>query len=130
MGSVLAWDGLLPLGVSAIPSAVEVLFPKSDIAEIVTAVVIPIFSALIRSVVGVRQIRTLCEGALPIPRQIALAIAIVLLMLFEAFVAMLTFADDEPPSAWLAPAGFYVFYLATIAIAFVPPKGVAESNEQ
>ena len=118
--TLLIWDGVLPLAVSAVPAAVALLFPKNAIAEVSTFILVPIFAALVRAGVGAQKVRNLCNGELPATRQLALATAIVLLLLFEGMVSALTFADDEPASAWAYPVGFYLCYLAAIAFAFTP----------
>jgi hypothetical protein len=118
--SFVAWDGILPLIVAAIPSAIKLFFPKNDIARIVAALLIPMAAALLRSIVGAQQIRERCAGTLPRSRQIAPATAIVLLMLFEMCVSIMTFAVGVPASVWLIPLSFYVAYLAAIFVAFIP----------
>jgi hypothetical protein len=114
----LAWDGLLPLAMSALPFLVKTFLPRNDIAEVSTAIVVTAVAALLRTAIGSYQIRNQCGGSLPTSRQLALAAAIILLMLYEGIVAILTFADDEPWSAWIFPIVFYFCYLAAIACAF------------
>lgn len=116
----LTWDGILPLAVSAVPVTVALLLPRNDVAEVSAVLLVPMFAALVRTGIGVRQIRSLCDGRLPAARQLALAAAIVLLLLFEGLVSLLSFADDEPASAWAFPLAFYLGYLAAIALAFAP----------
>jgi hypothetical protein len=117
---IVTWDGLLPAAIAAGPAIAENVFPKSDAAEIVVAVLVPIVAALIRSGVGVRQIGRITGDPIPRGRQLALAVAIILLLVLEGFVAALTFADDEPWSAWLTPIVLYVCYLVSIAMALRP----------
>lgn len=116
----LGWDGILPLGVAVFPALVKLLFPRSDLAEVGTFLLVPVGAALVRSVVGANQIRRVCDGALPIMRQLLLAQAIVMLLLFEGMVCALVFAADEPASAWGYAVIPYLAYLATIAFVFVP----------
>ncbi len=116
----IAWDGFLPLAISLLPVAVKMFLPRSDILEISVAILVPLFAALLRCGIGSMQIRGIFDGALPPLRQVALAAAIVLLICYEALVAMFVFADDNPQNAWLVPVVFYLFYLATIAFAFAP----------
>jgi hypothetical protein len=118
----LTWDGLLPLAVAAVPAVMIALFPRNDVAEMLAVVLIPMAAALVRSVMGARQIRRLCHGELPIGRQFAIAAAIVFLLLFEGAVTIFVFADDEPASAWLYPAALYAAYLASAAMAFIPKR--------
>jgi len=117
---ILLWDGVLPLVVVSIPHLVAVLAPHSDILEFSAAIVVPIIAALFRATFGANQIRSLNEGQLPTKRQVALAVAICCLLLFDGYVAMLTLANDEAPSAWIYPAIFFVTYLFAICIALTP----------
>jgi hypothetical protein len=112
---------LLPAAIAALPGLVEVIFPRSDVAEVAVAVVAPIIAALLRSTVGWGQLQRLCGEPVPRHRQIALAVAIVLLMSLEGLTAMLSFADDEPRTAWTAPAVLYIAYLVAIAYALRTP---------
>jgi hypothetical protein len=120
LGSLLTWDGVVPAVVAAFPGAIEQLFPGNNVAEVAAAVVAPIIAALVRSSLGMRQLERILDGVPSVARQITFAAAIALLMLFEGYVAMLTFADDEPWWAWLTPAGLYACYLAAIILALRP----------
>jgi hypothetical protein len=96
---------------------VKWLLPRNDVAEVVVAIVAPIIAALIRSAAGWHQLEQAWGNFIPRDSQVALGVAIVLLMLLEGITAMLTFADDEPGSAWITPAILYVAYLVTITYA-------------
>jgi hypothetical protein len=111
---LLGWDGVLPALVAAGPALAKAFFPRGHIAEIVAAILVPIFAALVRAGVGRQQITHACDGRAPLIRQLTLAAAIVLLLLFEATSGVLTCADDEPAHMWLFPAVFYAGYLALI----------------
>ena len=117
----LAWDGLLPLAVSAVPYLIRAIFPKNDIAQVSTVIFVPIAAALLRTVIGSYQVQSVCDGDLPANRQFALGVAIMFLLLYEGTVSILIFADDEPLSAWAYPLVFYLCYLATVAFAFSRP---------
>jgi hypothetical protein len=124
LGRFLAWDGILPMLVAAVPYSVVILFPRNDVAELSGVILVSIVAALVRTGLGAQQIRDLCDGKLPMRRQVALAIAIGLLILFEGMVSLLTFADDEPVSAWAYPIVIFLCYLAAAAVAFAPrPTG-------
>ncbi|MBI1370706.1 MAG: hypothetical protein GC162_18870 [Planctomycetes bacterium] len=84
---------------------------------------IPLGAALLRCMVGADQIRRLCGGRLPVLRQCALAIAIVLVLIFEGILAVLVTAGAEAPwQLWLAAGGFYFFYIGMCLLAFMPPR--------
>ena len=120
--SLVAWDGLLPITVAAVPATIRVVCPRNDGAQIVAVVLVPITAALVRAMIGARQLRKLCEGALPILRQIALAIAIILLLLFEVLISAMTFAQGVVLSDWLTTLCVYVCYVAVMALAFAPHR--------
>ena len=117
----ITWDGLLPLAVAACPWAVKTLLPQNDIAEVFVAVFIPMAAALLRSVTGALQIRRNCGGELPVGRQLALAIAILLLLIFEMGVSLLTLAGGDPAS-WAYVFCFFACYLFAAALAFIPRR--------
>jgi hypothetical protein len=118
LGSMLAWDCLLPLVALAAPHLVLFIWPRDMGAQLLTILFMPMMIAFARTRIGSNQLRDLHDGRLPAGRQVALALAIVLLMCFEGSTTMLVFADDEPADAWLWPAGFYAAYLPAAALAF------------
>ena len=115
---LLAWDGMLPAAIAAMPSLVKWLAPQNTLAELSVVVLVPIAAALMRAVVGYREL----GEAPPTWRQLLLGVAIALLLLFEAATGLLSFADDAPPQAWLAPALMYACYISCIALAFAPHR--------
>lgn len=115
---LIFWDGILPLAVAMIPSAIVWNFPRNDIAEVAAVVLVPIAAALVRTMYGYRQLHDEDPVVLTVGRQIALAAAIIFLMLFEGMAAILTIAKDAPRSAWLCPLALFVCYLIAIGIAF------------
>lgn len=118
--SFLAWDGILPLAISLMPLAIAFVFPRNDVAEITSAILVPMAAALIRTMIGAREIKMRFDGQLPVGRQLALAVAIVLLMLYEGMVSILTFANDEPLTDWVYQVVFYLCYLFAIPFVFGP----------
>jgi hypothetical protein len=120
----ITWDGLLPLAVAACPWAVRILLPQNDVAEVSVVLFVPIVAALLRTITGAQQIHSDCGGALPAARQVALAIAIVLLLFFEIGVGLLTVARDEPAAAWKFVFCFYACYLVAAAFAFFPRQAI------
>jgi hypothetical protein len=118
--SILTWDGALPLITAAAPSVVLLFLPRNDAAEIAAVVFLPIAVALLRASVGMRQLEAINGGFAPVSRQLALAVAISVLMLFEGLVGICRFADDEPNSVLLVAAAIYAIYLAAILVALTP----------
>lgn len=121
-GAVLR-EGLLPLAVSAIPILVKTLFPKNDIAEVATFLLVPTSAALIRTAIAVQQLRNAYPSKPPMTRQLALAAAIILLLVYEGLVTLFSFANDEPTSAWICAFCFYLGYLIAIWFAFYSARG-------
>lgn len=118
--AILGRDGILPLVVAVAPLIIQILFGPRHIAEVVAAILLPIVLALYRSHTGTRQLSEICQGRIPWGRQLTLAVAIVLLLLFEMYVMVLHFADDEPPAAWIVAVVLFVAYVVTILMALRP----------
>ena len=127
--ATFAWDGILPLGTCLLPTAVMSMFPQHDVAEVATFLLLPIGAALVRCSVGARQIRRRCHGRLPLTRQLALGVAISLLLAFEGFAVMLAFTEDEPLSMWAAPTVMYFCYLGFVGLAFIPARDPRKSGD-
>jgi hypothetical protein len=116
----IGWDGVLPPIVASAPLIVKALFPNANIAKVLVVTLVPVAAAIIRAHFGVRQIARACGGEVPFFRQIGMAAAIVLLLLFEAGVGILTFSEDLPAEAWWFPIGFYSAYVTMIALVLWP----------
>lgn len=118
--SVIAWDGILPLAVIVIVTAVKFGFPGND-AEPLVALFVPILAAFIRAGVAHNQLLRVCHGNAPLGRQLAITGAIIAILLFEILASAFTFMKDEPLIAWVVPLTFYVVYVALILWALRPP---------
>ena len=118
-----AWDGILPVAVALVPIALRTLFPPPNPIVPFAAVFLPIFAAMIRASIGVRQIARVCGGAAPVSRQLGLAAAIVMLLLFELSVGVLATTDGEPAEFWWFPVTMLSLYLITISFALRPLGG-------
>jgi hypothetical protein len=117
---VVGWDGFLPLFVAMVPLVVRGLFPKGHITEVIAAAFLPSIAALVRAAAGSSQIRQACHGQLPVLRQLVLAIAIIVLIVFESCAAVMTFDEDAREDLLLVVGICYVVYLALIALALRP----------
>lgn len=115
--AIIAWDGVLPLLVALAPVSARHLFPDSYLAALTAALLIPFSAAMTRAHIGMRQIARVCAGHAPWWRQVALALAIILLLLFEIAVGVMTLAKDIPPTGWWFAIAFYVMYLVVITFA-------------
>jgi len=112
----IGWDGVLPPLVASAPLVVKLFFPNANVAKVLVITLVPVGAAITRAHFGVRQIARVCGGEVPFIRQMGMAGAIVLLLLFEAGVGVLTFSEDLPAEAWWFPIGFYTAYLVVIAL--------------
>jgi hypothetical protein len=124
--TIISWDGAMPLLVAFTPSLIRALFPRGHLAEVVAAIFLPILLALFRSHVGSKQLRQFNKSDPIRGRQLALAAAITLLLLFEIGVMILHFANDEPGTAWIVTAALFVSYLFMIWIAVRPRRNLNE----
>jgi len=115
--TMIAWDVVLPFSVALAPIPVKLAFPKIDVAELAAVLALPMIAALLRAVRGAGQIREVCGGTSPPMRQMALGVAIVLLMLFESLVAILVLVANAPKYLWAFAALFYACYFATSWLA-------------
>jgi hypothetical protein len=129
----IGWDGVLPPLVASAPLVVKTFFPNANVAKVLVITLVPAAAAMIRAHFGVRQIARVCGGRVPFFRQIGMAGAIVLLLLFEGSVGILTFSEDLPAEGWCFPIGFYSAYVAVIAMVLWPasdksPRSLEPSN--
>lgn len=123
---VVAWDGVLPLLMAAGPLVVKTMFPNPPVGAGLALVLAPPVAALIRAHIGWNQIAKCCGGRAPLLRQVAMAVAITLLFVFEAAVTVLTFEKKIPRTAWWVPFGTYAAYLVVIGYALRRIPGTAE----
>ena len=118
--TILAWDGLLPLGITAFTVILRFLYPGNVEAELFAFFGLPFIGALLRASVGVHQLRKFTGGSVWW-RQILLAVAIVLLLFLEAASAIVVHLENDPDvPLWfrLTPAGIYACYLPVVILAF------------
>jgi hypothetical protein len=119
----LAWDGLLPVFVLLVNLVPRFLFAQvNPVLVMVTAFVVPLFAALARASMAYDQLKSICGGTPGVLRQIGVAIAIVLLLGFEAAVGAMTWANNVAAGEWLAAGGLYAAYLLVISLSLLPPR--------
>jgi len=122
---LMAWDGLLPAAVWAVPWVIEWLIPHRRGAIEVTAVVLPIVAFFIRYQVGRRYIASNRCGALMRGLQVGVfCVGILLLVLIDAVIVL---SHVMPKGAAFATAAdcivwavLYSIYLTSMAIAMYP----------
>lgn len=114
---LVEWDGVLPMVMALGPLVIRTFFPKPPFVAGLLLVLGPPVAALIRAHIGWGQIAKRCGGRAPVLRQVAMAVAIVLLFAFEVSVTILTFEKNAPASAWWIPALAYAGYLVVVSFA-------------
>ncbi len=87
----------------------------------IAVIFVPLITALVRAHRGKRQLETIVDRA-GVWRQLLLAGAILVLVLFEGLVAILIGDGRAFAELWPAAAALYLFYLGLVAAA-VWPKG-------
>lgn len=108
----LAWDGGLPLVVAVIPFVLEAC--GWQLIAVFASFVVPLFAAFARCEVGLKQIKTRVRNPPPIGRQVLLAAAIVVLLVFEVAVSFSLLHGKAPIELWRFAVCLYVVYLAMI----------------
>jgi hypothetical protein len=122
--TAVAWDGCLPLLAASSRAVVPFFVRDKFFASLVAVVGIPLLTALVRAGRGKEQLKRFA-GSTALWRQVVLAAAILVLILFEMLMAILLGADLEFISLFLA-AVIYFIYLALVALAMWPvavPEG-------
>ena len=125
----LGWDGVLPLAVASVPPFVKAFLPNAGVGTGFTCVLIVVFAAIFRAHWGAGQIARVCGGKVPFLRQVSLAAAIIVLLLFEASVGIMAFGQGIPAAGWWFPVGFYAAYVVLIALSLWPDaNAMSKSN--
>ncbi|HTU24355.1 MAG TPA: hypothetical protein VMF30_03085 [Pirellulales bacterium] len=116
--TALAWDGCMPLLAASSRLVLAFVLDDRRLATLLAVVFIPPATALLRAHRAKRQLeRTV--GWASAWRQILLAIAISILILFEALVAILLNGMGNV-GAWLVAAALYLVYLFLVVLALWP----------
>ena len=116
----LAKDGSLVLVVALIPALLAACLPNQQATAAGISMLVAFCAAFVRAGLGTNRIRKSCGGKLPVLRQVALALAIILLMIFEFTACALSFAPDVPLWGWGAAALLLMAYLLLAGIALYP----------
>ena len=98
--SVMRWDGVLPLIAPMCTLLAMAFLPPGHPVAVVQTCIVPIVVALARAAAAQRQLDQAGNGLL---RTFGLAIAIVLLLLFEMVSNLLGQLPGAPPPVWAPP---------------------------
>lgn len=115
--SVIRWDGVLPFVAPSCTLVAGVFFGPGDAIAALATVIVPIIVALARAHLAQEQLRRAGNGLL---RTFGLAVAIVLLLLFEIASCMLGLVPGAPLQVWCGTGLLYVTYLLFIYFTLRP----------
>lgn len=123
----VAWDGVMPLLVVTSLDVLRHALGRGDLADLLGTFIVPTFAALIRCSIGMRQFGSLGITAPSWFRQLLLAVAIIVLMLFEVITNLLRCGGGIPLKEVASiAAALYTCYLALIWLTFrSPPTSAA-----
>lgn len=117
----LVWDGVLPLIVATVPSLLAWRRGRREALGFLAISLVPVVAALIRCGIGSCQLRAVV-GLVSVRRQLSLAAAIVVVLLFEIAVGVIRAAAVIPRAAWAVAAGLYAAYLIIIWATLRAPQ--------
>lgn len=135
LARLLAWDGVLPLVVWAIPAILNLALPQNDKLAVMLAVSLPCVALIVRFYVGYGMIEANhCSPKFRRVQQTCLWIGLVILMLLDSLLITLLSLNLQGPGN---PIGaivvifliFYLPYLAFLAVAMYPGP-CANSNAE
>jgi hypothetical protein len=115
---ILTWDGILPLFSAVMPTLAKAVFPNNHIVELLIVFILPMCVAIFRATNGIVQLRKYCGTTERIWRQVVLAFAIIVLLVFEIAAGAFAVVNDPPDGYWLFLIAAYVTYVALILLAF------------
>jgi len=112
------WDGCAPLFVLGSRGVLALFFGPMGSVAIGSLLISPTV-ALARAHIANKQLAALGTRRTYL-RQICIATAIIVMMVFEIVAMMMWVERTTPLWAWSIPAGLYLLYLAMIMIALRP----------
>jgi hypothetical protein len=125
IGSVMRWDGVLPLIAPLCTLFVLAFLPPGGPLGVLAVIIVPIVVALARAAVAQKQLDRAGNGLL---RTFGLAIAIASLLLFEMLSSFLAQVPAAPLNDWGAAVFLYAAYLTFIYFALRPRPAAARDN--
>lgn len=116
----LNWDGILPFVVTAIPFLVSCFAGEKSVARIMAVFFVPMIAAVIRGPIGEMQIAEICGSQPRWPRELAMGLAIAMLLIFDTLATIWIVVPVETPGTLLPAAAAYVAYLILVTLALAP----------
>lgn len=131
---LIAWDGLLPVGILIVPTGIEILFPNNRGLLEIAAVALPIAALLLRVRAGKHYIASnQCSMAVRRFQYCVFCFGILPLVLVDCFMILshlipkgAALVDD---SDLLVLVIFFAIYLSSMAIAMYPGRAVCEVHD-
>lgn len=127
LGRLLAWDGVLPVVVCAIPTLVNIFVPDSEMICLTLSIILPIAALLIRFYVGHAMIATNgCSPGFRKVQVVCLCVGLFILMCLDSLLMVILSLnlpgnpDGEPAAVAVIFVIFYVPYLVFLAVAMYP----------
>ena len=124
LSTTLCWDGCLPLVAASSRAVLPWLVGDKQLGVLIAATVVPLATALVRAHRGKRQLERFV-GRAAIWRQVILAAAIAVLILFETLMALLIGNVGVGAELWCVAALVYLVYLFLVAVAVWPARVAA-----
>ena len=122
---VFAWDGVLPVCVALLPTALKLIAPNKADAISVAAVIVPIGALIVRYNIGRRHITSNnLPPAVKAFQQFIFSLAILWLCLLDSFLITMHFGVRPPrePGEWLLLAMPFGPYFVAMLIAMFPGR--------
>lgn len=122
--ATLGWDGCLPLIAASSRLVLPFLIDDKPLVLMIAVFMVPLTTALLRAHRGKRQLEHLV-GRASVWRQVLLAAAILVLIIFEAAMGIIVGEAQAGLDHWLAAGTFYLVYLLLVAAAVWPARHTA-----
>lgn len=127
--SIVCSDGLLPIGVIAIPAFVTFVFPRAEVLHVAANVIVPVVAFFVRLVIGRKHFR---ERSLHTLQFLLFVLSIFYLILLEAMLILFhEFGNQAQVKAndWIILGKLFLIYLAAMSISLFPFQILRQSEQ-
>ena len=114
----LGWDGIFPLIAAMVPSIINWCFPGERFINGLITELIPFGVAIVRANIGYRQLSDVAHTKPSIRQQVILALAILILLVFESLAVRIQSVNDAPAIAYVAAGAIYLTYFVLATFVF------------
>jgi len=139
LARLLAWDGVLPLIVWAVPAILNFALPQNDKLAVTVSIVLPIGALLVRFYVGYHMIEANhCSPGFRHVQQACLWIGLFILMCLDSLLITLLSLNLQGPgnahgdilAVIVIFVILYVPYLGFLTIAMYPGPSAARDSQE